>query len=251
MRQKIIAGNWKMNHGPKEAEAFVKEFLPLVQMTQSPSLEWVIFPPYVTIPKVKELLEQSQVKYGAENCHEAESGAYTGEISASMLEQLKCHYTLIGHSERRQLFGETSEKCAKKIKVLIAHGITPMYCVGETQSERDENKTSSILIAQMKAGLVLWDPNTPLVIAYEPVWAIGTGKVATPAMAEEAHRIIRTQLTESFGATKAATICILYGGSVKPDNSVELSQQPNIDGFLVGGASLTAKSFAQIGQIPL
>lgn len=238
-----------MNHGPKEAEKFLSEFQALAQ--RSAALEWVIFPPYVTLPAVKAKLSGSFVKFGGQNCHELPSGAYTGEVSAIMLAELGCQYTLVGHSERRQYFGETNQSCAKKIKILIESGITPMYCVGETQKERDENKTTQVLSQQIKDGLALWDSSQPLVVAYEPVWAIGTGKVATPQMAEDAHKMIRQYLTEKVGVTRAAEICILYGGSVKPDNSAELAMQPNIDGFLVGGASLVAKSFAQIGQIPL
>lgn len=247
MRKKIIAGNWKMNHGPKAAEDFLKEFSPLL----SPHLEWVIFPPYVTIQKVKELLKERPVKVGGQNCHTEINGAFTGEVSVPMLAELGCEYVLIGHSERRQYFGETNESCATKISMATQYDLVPMYCVGESGEERKSNQTELVLKSQLEHGLKKWNPNSPLVLAYEPVWAIGTGVVATPTMAEEAHRFIRSTLAQIAGSQRAAEIQILYGGSVKPDNSMELASRPNIDGFLVGGASLTAKSFAQIGQIPL
>jgi triosephosphate isomerase len=249
MRKKIFAGNWKMHYGPKESLSFLKEFQELVDADSH--REWVFFPPAVSLQAIQNALKGSQLKWGAQNCHFEPKGAFTGEISTGMLKELGCHYTLVGHSERRQLFGETDQTCAKKVKALNEAGIIPMLCVGETQKERDENLTNSVLKRQLTEGLSLWQASQPLTLAYEPVWAIGTGKVATPAQAEEAHIVIRQVLAERFGAGRAAEIQILYGGSVKPDNSRELGALPNIDGFLVGGASLVAKTFAQIGQIPL
>ncbi len=239
-----------MNLGPKEAGSFCSEFLTLVE--SHGSRDWVIFPPYVSLPTVAEKLKGSFVKWGGQNCYFEEKGAFTGEISAVMLRELGSSYILVGHSERRQLFGETNENCAKKVKATGDQGLIPMLCVGETQKERDQNLTSQVLNTQLKDGLKYWNVQTPLTIAYEPVWAIGTGKVATPAMAESAHAEIRRIMAEiTKSALRAAEIQILYGGSVKPDNSKELIVQSNIDGFLVGGASQQAKSFAQIGQLPL
>jgi triosephosphate isomerase (TIM) len=249
MRKKIFAGNWKMHQGPKEATAFVKEFLEFV--APDPHREWVIFPPAVSLSALQNSLKGSFLKYGAQNCHFELKGAFTGEISAPMLKELGCGYAMVGHSERRQLFGETDASCAKKIKTLCESGIVPMLCIGESQKERDEEKTLEVLRRQVSESLSLWDPAHSLVIAYEPVWAIGTGRVATPAQAEEVHLAVRKMLLERFGAQRASEIAILYGGSVKPDNCRELAALPNIDGFLVGGASLAAKSFAQIGEIPL
>jgi triosephosphate isomerase len=169
-----------------------------------------------------------------------------------MLREVGASYVLVGHSERRQIFKENDELCSKKVKALIEQGLIPMLCVGETQAERDQDQTRTVLERQLTAGLKLWNKDTPLTIAYEPVWAIGTGKVATPQMAEAAHAQVRQILGAiTASANRAAEIQILYGGSVKPDNSRELIGLPNIDGFLVGGASLAPKSFAQIGQIPL
>lgn len=249
MRKKIFAGNWKMHHGPKETAAFVKEFSELV--SPDSHREWVLFPPALSLPALQQGLKGSLIKHGAQNCHYEPKGAFTGELSVAMLKEVGCTYSLVGHSERRQLFGETDATCAKKVKALAEGGLIPMLCIGETQKERDAEQTVEVLKRQVTESLSLWDPSLPLVIAYEPVWAIGTGRVATPAQAEEAHLAVRRMLSERFGAQKAAETAILYGGSVKPDNCRELAALPNIDGFLVGGASLVAKTFAQIGDIPL
>ncbi|MDZ4676605.1 MAG: triose-phosphate isomerase [Oligoflexia bacterium] len=249
MRKKIFAGNWKMHHGPKETLAFLKEFKEIV--APDAHREWVFFPPFVNLMTMQETLNGSFIKWGGQNCHFEQKGAFTGEISPMMLKELGCTYTLVGHSERRQIFGETDSLCAKKVKALNEAGVIPMLCVGETQNERDENLTSQVLKKQLHEGLSLWDPSQPLTLAYEPVWAIGTGKVASPAQAEEAHQMIRQVLSLKYGPARSAEIQILYGGSVKPDNSRELSALPNIDGFLVGKASLIPKTFALIGQTPL
>lgn len=249
MRKKIFAGNWKMHHGPREAAAFLAEFLPLI----SPDVhrEWILFPPAVSLATLQKHLNQSFVSYGAQNCYFESKGAFTGETSPPMLKELGCRYALVGHSERRQYFGETDESCAKKVKALCESEIIPLLCVGETQKQRDEGQTQKILEKQINEGLKHWNSSFPLVVAYEPVWAIGTGKVATPPMAEEAHVYVRRILALLCGAQRAAQVQILYGGSVKPENSRELAALPNIDGFLVGGASLVPKTFAQIGLVPL
>lgn len=249
MRKKIIAGNWKMNMGPKEADSFLSQFLTLVD--PNAHQDWVLFPPYVTLPSVASKLKNNFIKLGAQNCHFESKGAFTGEISLNMLKEVGCHYVLVGHSERRQLFGETDLTCAQKIKSIEEASLIPMLCVGETQSERDEKKTNEVLKKQVVEGLKHWTKSSTLTLAYEPVWAIGTGKVATPPMVEEAHAVIRRLLSELSSPSLAGEIRILYGGSVKPDNKAELALLPNVDGFLVGGASLEPKSFAQIGQLPL
>jgi len=239
-----------MHMGPQDAGAFCDEFARIISPDRQK--EWVIFPPAVSLETLRSKFKGGFVKWGAQNFYFEEKGAFTGEISPLMLKELGCAYALVGHSERRQLFGETDGGCSKKIKVAHAHGIIPMYCVGETQKERDAAATDKVLETQLKLGLADWEEGLPLVIAYEPVWAIGTGKVATPAMAEEAHRTIRKILGGVCKNSQlAAEVPILYGGSVKPDNSRELIALPNIDGFLVGGASLQPKSFAQIGQMPV
>jgi triosephosphate isomerase (TIM) len=250
MRKKLFAANWKMNLGPKEASSFCKEFLKLV--SPDASKDWVLFPAAIALTTVAENLKGSTVKFGGQNCYFEEKGAFTGETSPGMFRECGASYILVGHSERRQIFGETDQSCAKKIKLIIDNGLIPMLCVGETQEERDKDQTQAVLERQLTEGLKLWNKSTPMTIAYEPVWAIGTGKVATPAMAEQAHVEIRKILAKIVGgANRAAEIQILYGGSVKPDNSREMIGLPNIDGFLVGGASMVPKSFAQIGQIPL
>ena len=250
MRRKIFAANWKMHLGPREASAFCKEFLTLIE--PDARKEWVIFPPAVSLSALQESLKGTNVHFGGQNCYFEEKGAFTGETSPKMLKELGSTFCLVGHSERRQLFGETDSTCAKKIKILLEIGIIPMLCVGETQKERDGGQTVEVLKNQLVAGLSTWSVDFPLTVAYEPVWAIGTGKVATPQMAEEAHVEIRRILGEiTQNRQRTAEIQILYGGSVKPDNSRELIALPNIDGFLVGGASLQPKTFAQIGQLPL
>jgi triosephosphate isomerase len=250
VRKKIFAANWKMHLGPKEAADFCDEFLKIT--SPDPHREWVVFPPSISLTTLQKSFKASFVKYGGQNCYFETKGAFTGEISPGMLKEVGATYCLVGHSERRQLFGDTDEICAKKIKLLLETGLIPMYCVGETQKERDSEQTHQVLKRQLTAGLSTWASAMPLTIAYEPIWAIGTGKVATPQMAEQAHNEIRQILTELTQDTqRTAEIQILYGGSVKPDNSRELIALPNIDGFLVGGASLQPKTFAQIGQLPL
>ncbi|MBK9294442.1 MAG: triose-phosphate isomerase [Oligoflexia bacterium] len=250
MRRKVIAGNWKMHFSPLETEKFLNELVPLLE--NKAGLDWIVFPPSVSLFKAKEKLNKSFIKFGAQNCHQEQKGAFTGEISALMLKELGCQYCLVGHSERRQYFNETSMACNLKIKALINQGITPIYCVGETLKEREEGKTEKVLKEQITSGLKDINLNDSLVVAYEPVWAIGTGVVATPQQVEEAHKLIRLCLADTvFNQKRAAEISILYGGSVKPENSQELSMLSQVDGFLVGGASMVAKSFAQIGQIPL
>jgi triosephosphate isomerase len=245
VRQPILAANWKMHKTVGEAQAFVRAFLPLI-----PSLgdrDVVIAPPSLQLAAVAEALKGSPVAWAAQNVHPEEKGAFTGEVSSSMLADLGCAYTIVGHSERRALFGETSEFVARKAEALLAHGIRPIVCVGETLEERESERTFEVVGQQLDESLsrIPDDQADVVVVAYEPVWAIGTGRTATPEMAQEVHGFIRESLGKRFGAAGAA-IRIQYGGSVKPDNAAALMAQPDIDGALVGGASLEPDSFAAI-----
>jgi len=246
MRRPIMAGNWKMYKTPPETAAFFEKFRPLVSGAQH--CEIVICPPFVDLETAVTAARDTRIQIGGQNLFWAQEGAYTGEISGAMLKAAGCRWVLVAHSERRQLFGETNESAAKKISAALDAGLTPVYCVGETLDQRDSGNTEQILETQIRAGLA---PITPeqfekIVVAYEPVWAIGTGKVATPEMAADAHRFIRAQLRQRFGPDAAGACRILYGGSVKPDNVRGLMAQPEIDGGLVGGASLDPVSFASI-----
>jgi len=246
MRRPLLAGNWKMFKTTSEAEAFAKDLS--ARVNDVTERDMLICPPYVYIPALCNIFGDSPVKTGAQNVYWEPKGAFTGEISALMLKDIACEYVIIGHSERRQLFGETDETVNKRINASIEAGLKPILCVGETLTERDQNKTFDIIGAQLKDGLGKIDKGRAkdLVIAYEPVWAIGTGKTATPDMAQEVHAFIRNVLTEVFDMDFAKNTRILYGGSVKPDNIDELMAQKDIDGALVGGASLDAASFERI-----
>jgi triosephosphate isomerase len=230
-----------------EAAAFTDAFLPLVAGVAN--AEIVLAPPFPQLASVAAALRGSQVLLAAQNVHPEKHGAYTGEVSPTMLVDVGCRYAIVGHSERRHIFGETSEFVARKAASLLAHDLRPIVCVCETLDEREANRTFAVLEAQLNDSLVeVPDPRAAeVVIAYEPVWAIGTGRTATPAIAQEAHAMIRGWLQKRFGAAGDA-IRIQYGGSVKPDNVVELMAQPDIDGALVGGASLEAASFAAIAR---
>ncbi|HLG96935.1 MAG TPA: triose-phosphate isomerase [Bryobacteraceae bacterium] len=246
MRRPIMAGNWKMYKTPAETSAFFEKFRPLVSGVQH--CEIVICPPFIDLEAALSATGESKIEIGAQNLFWAKEGAYTGEISGSMLKALGCRWVLIAHSERRQYFGETDESAAKKLVAALEAGLTPVYCVGETLDQRESSQTGLILESQLQAALSRLTPEQfeEIVIAYEPVWAIGTGKVATPEIAADAHRFIRDQIRKLFGAGAASACRILYGGSVKPDNIRGLMAQPEIDGALVGGASLDPNSFASI-----
>ena len=241
-----MAGNWKMYKTPSETCAFLEKFKPLV--AQSTHCEIVICPPFVSVPAAAEAARGTRIEIGGQNLFWAKEGAYTGEISAGMLKAAGCNWVIVAHSERRQYFGETDQTANKKIVAALEAGLTPIYCVGEKLEEREARQTHAILETQCAGGMTALTPEqfSRIVIAYEPVWAIGTGKVATPEMAADAHRCIREQVRKKFGAEAAAACRILYGGSVKPDNVRGLMAQPEIDGALVGGASLEANSFASI-----
>jgi triosephosphate isomerase (TIM) len=245
-RKKLIAANWKMYKTPSDAKAFVDAFLPLVAGHSRDEI--ALFPSPVLLPTVIEAARGSNVAVGAQNIYFAEEGAFTGETSILQLKAIGGTQTLIGHSERRQYFGETDEIVNKKLHTALKHGIVPIVCIGEILAEREAGKTAQVLKTQVTGAFAGITPEAavPIVIAYEPVWAIGTGKTATPEMAVEAHKIIRAEVASILGPNVAANMRILYGGSVKPDNATALCGQEEIDGALVGGASLKPDSFSAI-----
>jgi triosephosphate isomerase len=247
MRKKIVAANWKMNMTQGEATAFISTFL--LEMGESKDVEVVIVPPFTAIAAVNGALEQAQdIKVGAQNMHWERSGAFTGEISPAMLRDLFVRYVVLGHSERRTLFGETDEIVNRKVRAAHEAMLRPILCVGESLEQRERGEIETVLTAQLSGGLAGVGAKElhETVIAYEPVWAIGTGKTATAEQAQEAHAFIRRVLGEISDESTADKIRIQYGGSVKPDNAHKLMSQADIDGALVGGASLEPRSFAQI-----
>lgn len=249
MRKKIVAANWKMNMTQAESARFVAAVL--VELGDLSDVEVVIVPPFTAIAKVVEALGSSQnMKVGAQNMHWERNGAFTGEISAALLRDLFVRYVVLGHSERRTLFGETDEIVNRKVRAAHEATLRPIVCVGETLEQREKGSVQKILSIQLRGSLAdLGEKELhETVIAYEPIWAVGTGHVATPAQAQEAHVFIRQTLREISDEATADKIRIQYGGSVKPDNARELMSQPDIDGALVGGASLDPRSFAQIVQ---
>jgi len=245
-RKALIAANWKMYKTPAEAQAFADAFLPLVAGHTRDEI--ALFPSVTSLATVVAAVAGSNVAAGLQNMHFAEEGAYTGETSAAMLKAVGATHTLIGHSERRQYFNETDEVVNKKLHTALKHGIVPVVCIGEVLAEREANHTAEVLCTQLRGAFagITAEAAAPIVIAYEPVWAIGTGKTATPQMAVEAHQIVRAEVAKLLGADIAEAIRILYGGSVKPENACDLLCQAEIDGALVGGASLKPDSFAAI-----
>jgi len=245
-RKALIAANWKMYKTPAEAKAFVDAFLPMVAGHTRDEI--ALFPSPVLLPTVIPACKGSNVAVGAQNIHFAEEGAYTGETSIGQLMAVGGTHTLIGHSERRQYFAETDEVVNKKLHTALKHGIVPIVCIGEVLEERESGKTATVLKTQINGAFagVSAEAAKPIVIAYEPVWAIGTGKTATPEIAQDAHKTIRAEVATLLGAEVAAAMRILYGGSVKPDNVTNLMAQEDIDGALVGGASLKPDSFTAI-----
>ncbi len=245
MRTPLLAANWKMYKSPLEATEFVRSFL----KTSIPEgAEVAVFPAAIGIPAVVAAAQGSRLHVGGQNIWYADEGAYTGEVSASMLVSAGATHVLIGHSERRQYFGETDETVNKKLHAALRYKLTPIVCVGELLNQREDGETESVLRRQTSRALSGLDATqaSPVIIAYEPVWAIGTGKTATPEIAAEAHAIIRHEVAQLLGHTASQHMRILYGGSVKPENAKELCAQPDIDGALVGGASLDPASFAKI-----
>jgi triosephosphate isomerase len=247
MRKKIIAANWKMNMTQAESAEFVRSLL--LDIGDIREVDVVIIPPFTAIAKVTESLGTAQdIKVGAQNMHWERSGAFTGEISAALLRDLFVRYVVLGHSERRMLFGETDEIVNRKVHAAHEATLRPIMCIGETLEQRDAGRVEKVLSKQLRGSLAGLGPKElqETTIAYEPVWAIGTGRNATPEQAQEAHAFIREILGELSDATTADKIRIQYGGSVKPSNARQLMSQPDIDGALVGGASLEARSFAEI-----
>ena len=245
-RKKMIAANWKMYKNPSQTKEFFHSFLPLV--SDHDRDEIVVCPPYVDIHAAIESAKGSKVSVGAQNVYWKDEGAFTGEIAPQMLVAAGCTHVIIGHSERRQYFGETDDTVNLRLKAALEHGLVPIVCVGEVLEEREAGLTEDVLRRQcMRAFIALSGKKAAkLVVAYEPVWAIGTGRTATPEMAADAHVLIRGEAAKSFGEEFASGLRILYGGSVKPENAKALMSQEEIDGALVGGASLDAKSFAAI-----
>lgn len=245
-RRIIIGGNWKMYKTP--TEAFETASALRTTLGDVSAVDVVICPPAIDIPAVHQAIKGSDLKLGGQNLYWEEEGAFTGEISARMLVDAGCQYVILGHSERRHVFGETDSGINKKMKKALSSGLKPIFCVGEKLEEREAGSTQAVVGSQIKAGLAGVEFANPddLVIAYEPVWAIGTGVNATPEQAEEVHHYIRDLLAELFGPAVAGKIRIQYGGSVKPENAKELLSKENIDGALVGGASLKPDSFAGI-----
>jgi triosephosphate isomerase len=246
MRTKIVAGNWKMNKTPAEAKSLIAGIRAALDGRDCP-VEVVVCPPFVDLAVAAEALKGSRIGLGAQNMHPAASGAFTGEVSAAMLVETGVKYVIVGHSERRTLFGETDADVNAKTQAALAAGLTPIVCVGETLQEREGNRTADVVTSQLKGSLAsLGADLARCVIAYEPVWAIGTGRTATPGQAQEVHALIRRVLAELAGGKVANGIRIQYGGSMKPDNAAELMAQPDIDGGLIGGAALKSDSFAEI-----
>ncbi|KKM10533.1 triosephosphate isomerase [Clostridiales bacterium PH28_bin88] len=246
MRKPVIAGNWKMYKTPSEARDLVEALKPL--LAGQNNVEAVVCPPFTALETVNNLLQGTNIGLGAQDVYWEKEGAFTGEVSPDMLAAAGCRYVIIGHSERRQYFGETDETVNKKVKAAIAAGLIPIVCVGETLAQREVGETEQVCRTQVQGGLAgLSAPQVAaMVIAYEPVWAIGTGRTASAADAQEVIAGIRGVVAGMYGKEAADSLRIQYGGSVKPENIAELMAQPDIDGALVGGASLKAESFAKI-----
>lgn len=242
----MIAGNWKMYKTREQTRAFFDAFRPLVSGTHSCDI--IIAPPFTSLHHAVEAAHRSKISIAAQNAHWEREGAFTGEISMQMITDCGCTAVIIGHSERRQYFGETDESVNRKVQAALEAHLTPIVCVGESLAEREENLTHAVLRRQFEGGLAALTPDdfSRILLAYEPVWAIGTGKTATPDIAEDVHRYLRELTAKHFSAEQASAVRILYGGSVKPDNIKGLMARAEIDGALVGGASLDPKSFAAI-----
>lgn len=259
MRQRVIAGNWKMNKLTVDAIELANGLKR--ELYKIEDVEIIVCPPFTALEEVSEIIYETNIKLGAQNMHWENSGAFTGEIAAPMLKDLGCSFVILGHSERRQYFHETNEIVNKKTKTALRHVLTPIVCVGETLQEREAGRTFKVVEDHVYNSLKDLTPEEmqKVIIAYEPVWAIGTGKTATPEQAQEVHRFIRELLKKRYSEPLAQGIIILYGGSVKPSNTKELVNQEDIDGALVGGASLEVKDFAGIvnaastykGEIPI
>jgi triosephosphate isomerase (TIM) len=249
MRKKFVVGNWKMNKTVSESIALASEVVR--QLSATPlGCEVALAPTLLAIESLAEVLKNSPIKLAAQNCHFENDGAFTGEVSAKMLKHAGCGYVILGHSERRQYFGETDELVNKKVKKALAEGLNVILCVGETLAQREEEETQKVVVGQVShcTADLTHDDMQRITIAYEPIWAIGTGQTATPEQAEEVHRLIRFFIASLYSDDLAQDLTIQYGGSVKGANAKELFSMPNIDGGLIGGASLKAEEFVQIVQ---
>ncbi|GAB4372344.1 MAG: triose-phosphate isomerase [Deltaproteobacteria bacterium] len=246
MRTPVIAGNWKMYKTPAEADAFVRDFLPRVAGVSG--VEIVLAPPFTSLAAVAGMTRGTNVAVASQNLHFADEGAYTGEVSPRMVKEAGAKYAILGHSERRQYFGETDETVNRKVLAARAAGLIPILCIGETLAEREAGNTFAVVERQLRGGLasVPAEAAVSLLVAYEPVWAIGTGRTATPEQAQEVHAFLRGILASLWGKNAAGAVRILYGGSVKPGNISDLMARTDIDGGLVGGASLSPESFERI-----
>jgi len=248
MRKKIVAGNWKMNKSLEEAKTLTAEVMGMVADEVKGNTITVLCVPFPYLVPLKNQMGSSSVKIGAQNCSEHDSGAYTGEVSALMLKSMEIPYVILGHSERRQYFGETNSQLAKKTDAVLSENMIPIYCCGEPLEVREKETHFNLVEEQIKEGLFHLSPPIfgKVVIAYEPVWAIGTGKVASDEQAQEMHAFIRNLIREKYGEEVASNTTIQYGGSMKPSNAKGLLRQPDVDGGLIGGASLVAADFAAI-----
>ncbi len=245
-RRTLIAGNWKMYKTPSESREMVQELVALIG--EAPEVEVLVCPPFTGLVAVGEVVSGTPLQLGAQNVHWEDQGAFTGEISAGMLLECGCRYVIIGHSERRQYFEESDETINRKLRQVVGTELLPIFCVGESLEQREAGKVQEVIVGQLEQGLAgLSEAQlSSLVLAYEPVWAIGTGQTATPEIAEQVHASIRDWLANHYSGELSDRLRILYGGSVKPENTAELMTQENLDGALVGGASLEAQSFARI-----
>ncbi|MCB9026693.1 MAG: triose-phosphate isomerase [Bdellovibrionaceae bacterium] len=244
LKKPFVAANWKMHKNPQEATEFFNDFLSKISIEQMEN--FAFFPPTIDLSVTSEKLKKTRIYWGAQNIYTETQGAFTGETSAEVVKSLGANMCLVGHSERRSLFGEDDDQVSKKVNLIQQLDMTPMICIGESLVQRKSGKTFDVVEVQLIKALKDLDSKKEFIIAYEPVWAIGTGQVATPEMAEEVHLFIREKLSGLFGKAITEKTLILYGGSVKPENAAELYKQKNIDGFLVGGASLKVDAFLQI-----
>ena len=247
MRKNIVAGNWKMNTSVPEGVALAKEVIEAVAAA-TPKCDVVICVPFTHLCPVAAVIDQTRLGLGAENCADHKSGAYTGEVSAPMVASTTAKYVILGHSERRQYYGETAETLREKVALALENGLTPIFCIGEVLSEREDGTFNEVVRRQVEEGLFNLSAEDfgKIVLAYEPVWAIGTGKTATPEQAEDMHAWIRSVIAGKYGAEVAENTSILYGGSCKPSNAAELFAKPDIDGGLIGGAALKCADFMGI-----
>ncbi|MEQ9466969.1 MAG: triose-phosphate isomerase [Ekhidna sp.] len=249
MRKQIVAGNWKMNCTLPEGKKLASEVIHMVEDEVNNNAEVVLIPPFIHLTGIFNLIgSSSKISLGAQNCHQSQSGAYTGEVSAAMLVSCGATYVILGHSERREFFGETDELLAEKVSFALENNLTPIFCCGERLEVREAGDHESLVDTQVEKALfgLSEDQIRKVVIAYEPVWAIGTGKTASAEQAQEMHAFIREQLSAKYSREVADSISILYGGSVKPENAKEIFSQPDVDGGLIGGASLKSRDFTNI-----